>query len=628
MKIESKKDVIKIIRSVIEFAVVVSLVALTLRALFVSRKYVPYDSSDPTVVTGEDHGFIALSYLGVDREGTSTLISTEQLSEQLHALSDLGYVTIRQQDIIDYYENGKPLPDKALFLMFEDGRNDTSIFAQPIMEECNFIASIFSYAEKFLEQDTAFSMADDLLSLEESGFWELGSNGYRLQYINVFDRNGRFLGELTSKEYAMIMPLLGQDYNQYLMDFIRDKNRLPVETPDMMRRRVTGEYELMRSMYLKELGKVPRAYVLMHSNTGNFGNNDKVSKVNEECMTKIYDMNFNREGFSLNHADTSIYDLTRMQPDAWWSTNHLLMRIKWDLPEEDRDTITFVSGDQADYGQWEILEGALECLPDKERVIVTSEPEGPGLARWKGSGTEGALKDVSVEATLKGNKLGAQTIFLRADQKMTEYVAVSLDNNVITVSESGGDALFTLDLHDLDKEDKISEEEFRRDSMAEEYAALARFAGSYRESLEYKKLERETRMRPARSVAEGAEEYIPPILANEAGNRELKVILQGDSLTLYVDGNAVCEEVSVTRTLPGNVVFGASGPDLDGDGNRVPDDIYDGIFDRIRILSADYIGEDGSQTLYYSNRATGWKMITFTVQKAFRKVVNWFIMNL
>ena len=67
-----------------------------------------------------------------------------------------GYVTITQKDIQNYYENGVALPEKALFLMYEDGRRDTAIFAQKIMENFNYKATVLTYAEKFNNHDTKF----------------------------------------------------------------------------------------------------------------------------------------------------------------------------------------------------------------------------------------------------------------------------------------------------------------------------------------------------------------------------------------------------------------------------------------------------------------------------------------
>ena len=132
-RIETRKDKIKIIRAVLEGIVLILAVVAIVKALTTNTVYTAYDPEDTTVVSGKDAGFIAVSYFGVDRQGTDTLISTSQLDEQLKTLHDLGYVTISQEDVINYYEKGTALPDKALFLLFEDGRRDTALFARKIL---------------------------------------------------------------------------------------------------------------------------------------------------------------------------------------------------------------------------------------------------------------------------------------------------------------------------------------------------------------------------------------------------------------------------------------------------------------------------------------------------------------
>lgn len=622
--IETKKDVIKITRSIIELLVVLFLVFLMVRALFLFSEYKPYDKTDKSIVSGEDHGFIVLSYLGVDREGTNTLISTENLDEQLKALSDNGYITISQQDIVDYYEKGTPLPDKALYLMFEDGRNDTAVFAQSIMENYNYKASIYSYAEKFVERDSKFLMPDDLMDLEDSGFWEQGTNGYRLQYINVFDRYGRFIGEISSNEYSAMAQYLGKDYNQYLMDYIRDENKLPVETISSMKRRVSGEYGLMRDMYMNEMGKVPRAYVLMHSNTGNFGNNENVSAANAEMMSRMFDMNFNREGGSFNNSENSIYDLTRMQPQAYWSANHVIMRLRDDIPEDDREGIKFVDGDLSAKSHWEELYGISQFIPKKERIIVTSDPADCGIIKYK----DEDFKDGSIELTLNGNVLGEQTIYLRANDELSEYVAVSIKDNIFYVVENG-EELFKEDLFDFDGKEKISVDEDKRDALAGEYRALANNADTFDETKAYRELQFKAEAQKAKSVEEGAKEYRPAFQINERGSRRLKISLNMDLLTVEVDGNIICENVTVSRKDKGCIALRAA---YSGDGysqRSISDDVYDGIFDRITVTgTSTEAGSAASERVLFTNRATGFGKAWNTVKLYFNKVVNWFIKNL
>jgi hypothetical protein len=261
------KDKIKILRGIVEGIIIAGLLVILIRAFFVFDQYEPYDKNDDIIVTGEDNGFLGISYLSVDRIGSETMIGTKRLQEHLEALYKNGYVTITQEDIINYYQNGMALPQKALFLMYEDGRTDTSIFAQKIMQKYNYIGTMLSYGDRLKNKDSKFLKGKDLIELNKSTFWELATNGYRLSYINVFDRYNNYLGELSSLEYYHIKPYLDRNYNQYLMDYIRDKNLIPKESYIQMAARIRKDYQLMEDTYMAEIGEVPRLYALMHSNT-------------------------------------------------------------------------------------------------------------------------------------------------------------------------------------------------------------------------------------------------------------------------------------------------------------------------------------------------------------------------
>lgn len=100
-----RKDKIKLIRSVCEGIILISLLVIIIRSLLSFSEYEPYDQNIISNTT--DTGFIAVSYFGVDRNGTDALISTDRLNKHLKALRDNGYVTITQQDILDYYEKEK-----------------------------------------------------------------------------------------------------------------------------------------------------------------------------------------------------------------------------------------------------------------------------------------------------------------------------------------------------------------------------------------------------------------------------------------------------------------------------------------------------------------------------------------
>ncbi len=616
-KIETKKDVVKLVRSGIEFVVILALVILIISQLFTFVKYIPFDPSQETVVSGEDHGFIAVSYFGVDRDSTTSRISEQKLDEQLKALYDCGYVTITQDDIEKYYKEGLPLPDKALFLMFEDGRHDTSVYSQKVMERYNYKATMFSYADKFTIKDTYFLMPEDLLKLEDTTFWELGSNGYRLSYINVFDRYNRYIGELESTEYSLMSKYFGRDYNHFLMDYIRDANDIPMETNSQMKERISGEYKLMKEEYEQGLGFIPKAYVLLHSNTGKYGENAKVSQVNEESMTELFDMNFNREGYSLNVRDSSIYDLTRLEPQANWYTNHLLMRIWDDLSDEDKENIIFVEGDTSQKDYWDTLKGKTEYKSEKELLALTSLPQDTGLMELK----KEVPDNITFSAYLLGNKLGSQSVFLRSDGDLSNGIEIRLQNNVLYLFDNGAE-IESIDLYDFDQIPKVSVEEDKRDSLVGEYNAFARYAVSHDQSVEYKKLAEEAASVEVKSVEEGAEEYRPTIQINELGNRKLDITLSGDKITVKIDDKPVWSDREVSSSNGGGIYLQSAWTEYGYSQRNIADDVYDAVFSRVEIKNSE------TDEMIYTNKLQGVDKSVQIVKDTVNNLINWFITNI
>ena len=621
-KLETKKDLWKLIRSILEGALLIGLLLAATRILTTSKGYIPYDPKDSNVVSGRDQGFLAVSYFGVDRRSTDTLVSVRQLDAQLGALHSLGYVTVSQEDVENYYSRGTALPGKALFLLFEDGRRDTALFAEKILEKYNYKATILSYADKFGEGDPKFLSPKDLNKLLKTGYWELGTNGYRLSYINTFDRYDRFLGQLTSDEFVRIHSYLGRDYNHYLMDYIRDEDRLPTESTQEMESRITQDYRGMEEIYTQELGQVPGLYCLMHANSGRFGNTQSVSQVNGRNIQALFRMNFNRDGYSLNSRESSVYDLTRIQPQACWNTNHLLMRLWDDLPDSRKEEILFVSGQpdtaEAEEKNWELRKGAVEYEADS--IMLTTLPKGEGLLRLRDRSAE----NVTIEAELLGNQIGGQSMYLRANEDRSRCLCVSVQNNRLIVSETdNGNStdLFILDLHELVPEkDRVSVEEDSRDALAAEFTTRGRFAKSAADSMVFYSAANDAKQTPAASVGEGAEEYIPEIQINDSGRVRLTVRLEGNTLRCLVDGQDVTGVIPVSVSGSGGIAIGSSWGGWGYSQRNVADDVYDGVFHNLSIT------ENG--TCLYDNRLTGLQKLWNTLQAAWIGTINWFIRNL
>ena len=608
-----KKNRRKKIRAGFEVFLLLVLIAVVIELFFTLKTYVPFSES---AARTEDRGFIALSYFGVDRIGdTSTLIGKTQLRRQLAELSNQGYVTITQQDILDYYRRGKGFPPRALYLMFEDGRRDTAIFAQEIM---NFKATMMTYPEKFSLNDTKFLNPKDLREMQDSSFWEMGTNGYRLEYINVFDRYNNFLGELDPLRFNMVRPYLGRRYNHYLMDYIRDEDGVPAESERHMRERVSYDYMRLRDVYEEELGYVPAAHVLMHANTGKFGNNTQVSAVNERWIRELFPMNFNREGFVLNQRNSSLYDLTRMQPQAYWPINHLLMRIKYDT----NDAISFVDGEREPRRAWDTAEGALELY--EETLFLTTLPEGRAIARLREGGE---LRDLRVEAFLEGNSFGAQQIFLRSTEDLANAICVQLINNHFVVQEIiGGQArdLYREKISVILGDPPLSVDEDRRDAMVRANEAFARYAPSPAAAKEYLGRASAIRSTPVASVADGAQPYEGTESFHRRGSHHIALHLRDDRLSAELDGHPIPQEILVNRTERGCVFLGASWQGEAWSQRNLADDVYDGVFRRLQIsTSSGY--DSGKDHVIYTSGYTGWEKMVHRAHEIWLSVIDWFL---
>ncbi|AEB99158.1 polysaccharide deacetylase family protein [Selenomonas sputigena] len=611
-----RKNRRKKVRTAMEFICIAAALFVLLELFFTLKTY---DPAAAAAAGAQDKGFIALSYFGVDRNGdTSTLIGKEELRRHLAELKSQGYVTISQQDVLDYYREGKNLPERSLFLMFEDGRRDTAIFAQEIMEDLNFKATMMTYPEKFAKKDTKFLSPKDLHEMESSTFWEMGSNGYRLAYINVFDRYDDFLGELDPLRFDMVRGCLGRRYNHYLMDYIRDKDGVPTESERQMERRVAYDYARLRDIYGEELGYVPKAHVLMHANTGRFGNNPRVSAVNEREIRDSFPMNFNREGFVLNKRTSSLYDLTRMQPQPYWPINHLLMRINYDTD----GALSFVEGREEGRRAWELKEGALEAR--EETLILTTLPEGKALARL--ADVEN-LRDLRLEAELEGNAFGSQQIFLRSSADLSDAVCVTLVNDQLVVTEIAGGAkreLYREKLPVILGEKILSVEEARKEAKIAENEAFARYAPSPAAANEYMGRANAVRETYAAAVEDGAAPYEGRESFHRRGKCRLVIHLSGDRLSVEVDGHTGPEDLAVSRTERGAVFLGASWQGEAWSQRNLADDVYDGVFKKVRVLT-ETGRESKEERVLYTSEYKGWEKAKHRAGEIWDAVLRWFL---
>lgn len=612
-----RKNRWKAVKTVVQAVVLLVVAGLIYRAVWGGGTYAEPDKG----TWSNDKGFIALSYFGVGRSGTPKLIAKDELNRQLKALHDQGYRTISQQDILDYYAKGTPLPDKALFLSFEDGRNDSALFAQPLLERYNDKATFLSYAGKLGNGDNKFLQANEMLKMQKTGYWELGSNGYRLSYINVFDKDGDFLGQRT--ESGMKNKSTVAYYNHYLMDFVRDENMIPTENRQQMEARIAKDYDLMKDVYTKKLGAVPGLYMIMHANSLGNGMNPLVTAINEKEIEGLFAMHFAREGVAFNGKGGNVYDLTRVQPQPYWSTNHLLMKIGKDTGQ----AMTFVRGEKSRASDWTTAAGA--AFFDENEIVLTSPAGSAGLMALNGSETYG---DVAVTAKLEGNVVGKQGLYLRYDGATDSYVRVVLADNEIAVEQKkpgeGVERLFAAKLSDVNwDEEDLALSKAAVYTKAQTAAGLGAAGGDGAGNGDGDGNGKSGGNGDGKSGGNGegksevsgnggSEDQDIPV--NVRKTRDVGVELVGGKLTLKIDGKTLLSDRAIDSSI------GRGGIALSAEASKAneKDDIYDGHFVNVTVKAID---ADGSRDVLYRDTNEGLQGAINGVKHTVGRVVDWVI---
>ena len=102
-----------------------------------------------------------------DKIGIGLRVSPKAFDKQLNYLKENKYTTINMDDLYDYSQGSKALPNKPILLTFDDGYKDSFSKALPILKKYNMIGD-FAIITKVLGQNDYMTW-DDVKAMKESG---------------------------------------------------------------------------------------------------------------------------------------------------------------------------------------------------------------------------------------------------------------------------------------------------------------------------------------------------------------------------------------------------------------------------------------------------------------------------
>lgn len=155
----------------------VGLAVLAMAILWLTLRPSPPIDYKPDTWTNWD-GFMAVSYTGVTRGGNSVYVSSKTLVSHLEAFHKAGYHTITPADALAFLQGRAPLPDKALLILFEGARKETSMRALPALRRFGMQATLCVPATSPEGGGESCLMDRDIRKLSLLPQWSIASMGY------------------------------------------------------------------------------------------------------------------------------------------------------------------------------------------------------------------------------------------------------------------------------------------------------------------------------------------------------------------------------------------------------------------------------------------------------------------
>ena len=183
---------------------------------------------------------MALAYHGIgsgaDGDGGGDerfAISPARFGEHLATLRAAGMHTVTAADVARAFGAGKPLPDNAVMITFDDGRADAMMWADPLLKEAGMKATMFVISSAAAEPGIYYAGWDRLRAAARSERWDIEAHTHAAHRDQ--DVNGREdLPALTSLA--------------------------PGESLDAYRRRVADDLEENSAAIFAHVGRRPVAF--------------------------------------------------------------------------------------------------------------------------------------------------------------------------------------------------------------------------------------------------------------------------------------------------------------------------------------------------------------------------------
>ncbi len=155
-----------------------------------------------------------------------TTITDEAFEEQMVYLKSNGYNAVTDNDMIDFYYNGKELPQNSIHITIDDGYRSNYEIAYPILKENNMKATIFTVVSRTEGEYKPTSLTwEQMKEMSDSGIINIQSHTYDLHHkeiVNSIEKSAMIAKESPGYQsklpYYIILIKLINNFKTVVLD--------------------------------------------------------------------------------------------------------------------------------------------------------------------------------------------------------------------------------------------------------------------------------------------------------------------------------------------------------------------------------------------------------------------------
>jgi len=375
-------------------------VALLLVALWTPFKaWINRALFHPTAPRGpvDARAFVALAYEGVSERTNE--ISPARFDAQLRLLREHGYTPIGLEEVRAFYQEGRPLPRKAVLTTFEQSRKSSYFDTRRILRANRWKAVMFLWTLPIEDEDPSVLRWPYIRDMILSRTWEVGGQGHDAFRQVPADPNGR-LGNFMST------PMWKREEERY-------------ETPEEFGRRIEADVKRNYDEIVRQTGVRPLAFAFPYGDFGQYESRAVLTRrLNLDIIAKYYPLGFISGPMALNTAYSDPRRLNRLLVDPRWSAEELLQRLEraWPVRREFRDFTNTL--ETAWIREWGVAE------PRGNHFDLRAAPNTTGAKIWL-SGSD-LLQNVRTRIRFRLHE-GQFSLFLRAQPDGESHLHIGLE---------------------------------------------------------------------------------------------------------------------------------------------------------------------------------------------------------